>query len=176
MRIKRFLPFLLAFLLPVLGIYAWWGGFNQVRIQSGVRGPYVYAYLESTGDYSKVPEAQSRARAELDAQGIAMGHAITVLLSNPEVVNVNERRARAGYLVPAGAQVREPLKLDYIGERSVVMAQVEAGALLAPSRAYQALDGFLQKQGKGIRMPTVEIYESSGVPWRMGVLTVESEI
>jgi len=49
----------------------------------------------------------------------------------------------------------------------------QAAVLLAPSRVYQRMDRYLQQQGRGIRMPTVEIYEPSGSPMRMGVLTVE---
>jgi hypothetical protein len=173
--LQRLIPFLVAFVLPLVLIYAWWGGFNPVRIQTEVRGPYVYAYLEKTGDYSKLPDRQVEARKALQAQGITPGHAITVLLSNPDRVNVNARQARTGFLVAADSQVREPLRLDRIPARSVLSVRVQAGILLAPSRAYAALDRHLQAQGKGIRMPTVEIYEASGSVYRMGVLTVEME-
>jgi hypothetical protein len=173
--LKRLAPFLVAFVLPLVAIYAWWGGFNSVRIQSEVRGPYTYAYLEKTGDYSKLPDRQQEARAALAAQGIVPGHAITVLYSNPDVVNVNERTARTGYLVPEGSAVREPLRIDRIEARQVLVAQVQAGALLAPSRIYPALDSYLQAQGRGIRMPTVEIFEPSGSVMKMGKLTVEME-
>ena len=175
MILKRLVPFLVAFVLPIVAIYAWWGGFNPVRIQSEMRGPYTYAYLEQTGDYSKLTDRQQEARRALVAQGIEPGHAITVLFSNPDVANVNERKGRTGYLIPAGAQVREPLQQDHIAARRVLAARVQAGALLAPSRAYQALDRHLQAQGRGIRMPTVEIYAPSGSVLEMGSLIVEME-
>lgn len=174
MSFKRFIPFLVAFALPLIGIYAWWGGFSPVTIQEEAwRGPYTYAYLEQTGDYSKLPDQQEKVHKGLRVMGITAGHAITVLYSNPDVVNVNDRKARTGYLVPAGSVVQAPMRLDTIAARPVLLARVRAAVLLAPSRAYHALDSYTQARGRGIAMPTVEIYEASGSPWRMGTLSVE---
>jgi hypothetical protein len=53
------------------------------------------------------------------------------------------------------------------------VVRVRAGSMLAPGRAYAALDGYLQARGKGIQMPTVEIYQASDLVWRMGLLSVE---
>lgn len=171
---KRFVPFLVAFLLPLVLIYAWWGGFSPVVIQSGqVRGPYTYAYLEQVGDYAKLPDLQARVEKALRGESIVPGTPITVLFSNPDLVQVNERRARAGYLVPEGSRVREPLQIDHIPARPVLLAQVDAAVLLAPSRVYQALDRHFQAQGMGIGMPTVELYQASDSVMRMGRLTVE---
>lgn len=171
---KRFLPFLVAFLLPLLVIYTWWGGFSPVGIQPGqVRGPYTYAYLEQVGDYAKLPDLQARVEQALRGENIVPGTPITVLYSNPDLVQVNQRRARSGYLVPEGTRVREPLRIDHIPARTVLLAQVDAAVLLAPSRVYQALDRYLQAQGQGIRMPTVELYQASDSVMRMGRLTVE---
>lgn len=176
MNLKRFIPFLTAFALPLLLIYAWWGGFNTVSLETAVRGPYTYAYLENVGDYSKLPEKQEQVQRGLGVAGIQPGLPITVLFSNPDVVNVNERRGRAGFLVPVGTTVREPMRIDHIPARSVLVARIKAGSLLAPGLAYSALDEHMQAQGSGIRMPTVEIYQSSGKSTEMGVLTVEMPI
>ena len=65
--VKKFLPFLLAFVLPLVLIYGWWGGFNPVEITETAAGPYTYAYLEQKGDYSRLPDLAARAREELVA-------------------------------------------------------------------------------------------------------------
>lgn len=175
MSYKRFLPVLLAFVLPILLVYAWWGGFNPVDIRTEVRGPYVYAYLEHTGDYAKLPKMLEGLREQLKAQGITPGLPITVLYSDPAVVAKSERQARIGCLVPAGTVVKAPMQVDRIPARSVLVAEVQAGMLLAPSRAYQALGNHLEPLGKAIRMPTVELYAASDNVMEMGVLTVEME-
>jgi hypothetical protein len=171
--LKKLLPFLLAFVLPLLLVYAWWGGFNPVSISETASGPHTYAYLEQKGDYSKLPSLAVEARDELVAARVTPGKPITVLYSNPDLVEVGERVARTGYLVPAGTRVRPPLAVDTLPKRTVLVAQVQAGNLLAPSRAYLALDRYLQARGQGIRMPTVEFYEPSDSALHMGRFTVE---
>lgn len=173
MLLKRIAPFLLAFVLPLILVFAWWGGFNPVDIQEASAGPYTYAYLEHTGDYAKLPDKQVEARNALNAQRITPGLGITVLYSNPDIVAKDARQARTGYIVPPGTQVAEPLRVDTIPARPVLRARVQAGVLLAPSRAYVALDKYLQGRGQGITMPTVEIYTPAESAYHMGVLTVE---
>ncbi len=176
MNYKKFLPFLLAFVLPLLAVYAWWGGFNPVTIEEAVSGPYTYAYLEHTGDYSKLPDLSSQVRQELSDARVLFGNPITVLYSNPDVVDVGERKARTGFLVPEGTKVPGDLLVDTLPRRAVLATTLQAGSLLAPGRAYAALDRYLQARGQGIRMPTVELYEPSGSVLRMGRLTVEMEV
>lgn len=172
---KHWLAILLAFVLPLVAIFAWWGGFNRVEIVEAERGPYRFAYLDHQGDYSKLPETQARVRALMDAQGLARGPSITVLLDDPRKVAPGQRRARTGYLVQPGVTVRVPLKLGEIPLRRVLVARVRAAALLAPSKAYQALHDHLAAQGGEIRMPTVEIYDSPAEIYRMGEMSVEME-
>ncbi len=172
---RSWLPFLLAFVLPLLLLYAWWGGFATVEITPAVRGPYTYAYLEQAGDYSKLPALELKAEQALRAQGVTLGAPITVLLSNPDIVNVNERRARVGYEVAPDTRVEAPLAMATIPSRPVLEVRVQAGRALAPGRAYAALDAHLQAQGRGITMPTVEHYQLATSPYRMGVFTVEMD-
>lgn len=173
--LKKLLPFLLAFVLPLVLIYAWWGGFNAARIEETTAGPYTYAYLEQKGDYAKLPELAVKARQALEAGGLSAGTPITVLYSNPDLVDPPERLARAGFLVPADSQVGGGLRIDTIPARRVLSVQVRAGSLLAPSKAYLALDRYLQERGRGIQMPTVELYAPAESRLRMGLLTVEME-
>jgi hypothetical protein len=172
---KKFLPFLFAFVLPLVVVYAWWGGFNSVSIEKTVAGPYTYAYLEQTGDYSKLTDLAGQVRGELVAAKVAFGNPITVLYSNPDLVNVGERKARTGFLVPAGTRVPLPLMVDTIPRRAVLVTRIHAGSLLAPGRAYAALDHYLQSHGQGIRMPTVELYQPARSVLEMGWLSVEME-
>jgi len=171
--VKKLLPFLLAFVLPLVLVYAWWGGFSPVTITETTAGPYTYAYLEQKGDYSKLPELAVEVRKELAASKLAPGTPMSVLYSNPDLVDVGERRARTGFQVPPGSKVKAPLEIDTIPARRILAVQVHAGSLLAPSRAYLALDKYLQARGRGIQMPTVEYYESADSPIRMGRFTVE---
>jgi len=174
-KLPRALPFLLAFVLPLVAVYAWWGGFNPVTVEQTTRPVRTYAYLEQQGDYSKLPELQTRVHGLLALQGITPGAAITLLYDDPARVPIQVRRARTGYVVADGAVVREPLALDRIEAGPVRVARVRAAARLAPSRAYQALAARLESEGRGFRMPTVEIFEASGSVFKMGLLSVEMQ-
>jgi len=175
-RSKQWVPFLVAFVLPLVAVYAWWGGFNPVRIERDqLRGPYTYAYLEQSGDYSKLADLQQKVGVALSGQHIEAGPGITVLYSDPDKVAVGKRIGRAGYLIPEDAQVKPPLLRDTVSARRVVLAQVRSAVTLAPSRAYQALSDYLEANDMALRMPTVEIYRSSGSLTRTGELSVEME-
>jgi hypothetical protein len=173
--LKHFIAFMLAFVLPLVGIFTWWGGFRLVTIEAGVAGPYTYAYLEQQGDYSKLPDLAIQVGNELAAQKIEAGRPITVLYSNPDLVDVGDRVARTGFLLPTEAQVKPPLLQDTIPRRPVLIASVRAGSLLAPGKIYAVLDRYQQARGRGIVMPTVELYTPTDSPLKMGVLTVEMQ-
>lgn len=174
MQLKKWVPFLTAFVLPIVIIYAWWGGFNPVRIEEDqMRGPYSYAYLEQKGDYSKLPGLQGKVAQALADQHIAAGLPITVLYSDPDRVAMADRLGRTGYLLEPGVKVAPPLKQDVVAARPVLLVRVQTAIALAPSRAYQALSDYLEARGETLRMPTVELYQGSDSVWRNGVLSVE---
>lgn len=170
---KHWMAFVLAFLLPLLAIFWWWGGFNPVAIKEAQRGPYRYAYLEHSGDYAKLHPKQQQVFSILKAQGIKPGLAITVLFDDPRTTVKSRLNSRTGYVVEAQAKVGAPLKVADIPARQVTMAQVQAVSLLAPSKAYQALDGYLKARHLALRMPAVELYESPEEVYRIGEFTVE---
>ena len=170
---KQWAGFVFAFLLPILLVYWWWGGFNSVTLSEGKGGPYHYAYVEHTGDLAKVAEKQQAVYHDLKIQGVEAGKAITILYDDPRTVKKSELRSRTGYLVPENAKVAAPLKIGDIPERTVVTATVKAGLLLAPSKAYKALDDYLKAHDQTIKMPTVEIYEAGDEVYTTGTLTLE---
>lgn len=170
---KQWPAFLLAFVLPLLAVFAWWGGFNSARIAETESGPYFYAYLEHAGDIAKLPKTQEKVFALLKQAGIEPGDTFTVLYTDPRTTPKAAQRARTGYLVPIDATLPVELKTDIVARRRVLAASVQAAALLAPGKAYQALHDRLRQQGMDITLPAVEIYRPSGTPTRVGELTVE---
>lgn len=172
-KFKSWLPLIGAFIIPLLAVYAWWGGFRSATVLPAERGPYVYAYLDHVGDLAKIPKTQNQVRAMLKAQGVTPGMPINVLLDDPRKVARAELRAQTGYLINAQTPIKAPLKRGEIAKRPVWLAQVQAAVLLAPSKAYQALADHLQTQQRDIQMPTVELYETAPDLWHVGVLSVE---
>ncbi len=170
---KQWPAFILAFVLPLLAVYWWWGGFNQAVVTEAESGPHFYAYLEHEGDLGKLPKTQARVFALLERAGIAPGDTITVLLTDPRKTPRDEQRAKTGYRIPAEARLPGELMSETIPRRKVLAARVRAAVALAPSKAYQALADHLAPSGRDIILPAVEIYRPSGTPARVGELTVE---
>lgn len=171
---KQWLAFLLAFVLPIVLVYAWWGGFRAAIVTETQAGPYRYAYLDYEGPISamrKTHRAVSQAFAKSGVQG---GDTFTVLLSDPRSAS-GKVRAHVGYTLAANAKLPPGLKEGTIARRDVLAVSVQAAILLAPSKAYQVLHEHLQRQGGEIRMPTIEIYRPTGKVSQMGVFTLEMQ-
>ena len=173
---KNWLPFLLAFILPIVLVFWWWGGFNRAVIEQTVAGPYHYVYADYTGDYGKIPDIQIKVADALRAQGITPGAPITILYDDPRTTLKSRQRARVGYLLAPDVRIKEPLQVSDLAARPVLVARVQASMLLAPSTAYQALHDYLKTRGQDIRMPTVEIYVPGKSINQMGILSVEMPI
>lgn len=164
---KHWIPFLLAFVLPLILVFWWWGGFNQASFELVQRGPYHYAYMSQKGDYYKLPEKQQEVLKLLQLQGVKAGAAVTLLLNDPRSTPKRDWRAQVGYLVDAGTQVSEPLFMGSVPVRQVVEVRVKAQPLLAPGKAYSALLDYLDEHHMKLNLPTVELYQK-------GVLTLEA--
>ena len=169
---KQWPAFVLAFVLPILAVFWWWGGFNTVSVTETVAGPYRYAYLDYEGPISNMRKSQRTALDRFTDAKVAAGDTISVILTDPRAGN-GKVRAQLGYLLGEDAAIPAGLKEGRIPRRPVYEARVQAAVLLAPSKAYQALADTLKAQGKDIVMPTVELYRPAGQADRIGVFTLE---
>ncbi len=169
---KQWPAFLLAFVLPLVAVFWWWGGFNAVSVSETEAGPYRYAYLDYEGPISNMRKTQRQALAAFDAAKVPAGDTINVILTDPRAAN-GKVRAQLGYLLAEDAPLPEGLTEGRIERRPVVSAQVHAAVLLAPSKAYQALADAMEARGQAITMPTVELYRPGGQKYRIGNFTLE---
>ena len=169
---KQWPAFVLAFVLPLVGVYWWWGGFSEVSVAETEAGPYRYAYLDYEGPISNMRKTQRKALGAFTAAKVEAGDTISVILTDPRATN-GKVRAQLGYTLTDSAAIPQGLKEGRIERRPVLAAQVRAAVLLAPSKAYQALSNALEPQGKTITMPTVERYRPAGQANRIGTFTLE---
>jgi hypothetical protein len=169
---KQWPAFVLAFVLPLLAVFWWWGGFNAVGVIETEAGPYRYAYLDYEGPISNMRKTQRAALDRFTAAKVAAGDTISVILTDPRAAD-GKVRAQLGYTLAGTAAIPQGLKEGRIERRPVYAAQVQAAVLLAPSKAYQALSDALEPQGKILVMPTVELYRPAGQASRIGTFTLE---
>lgn len=169
---KQWPAFVLAFVLPLFAVFAWWGGFAAVEVSETEGGPYRFAYLDYEGDLNNMRKTQRAALQKFEAAGVAAGDTVSVILTDPRATR-GKVKAQLGYLLDANAPLPEGLQEGRIPRRPVYRAQVQAAVLLAPSKAYQALSDHLAARGQTLTMPTLELYRPSGTPGRMGLFTLE---
>ncbi|MFP5410302.1 MAG: hypothetical protein ACLGG6_04940 [Gammaproteobacteria bacterium] len=169
---KQWPAFLLAFVLPLLAVFVWWGGFASVAVTETEAGPYRYAYLDYEGDINNMRKTQRAALRMFEAAGVAAGDTVSVILTDPRATR-GKVKAQLGYLLDETAALPQGLLEGRIERRPVFQAQVQAAVLLAPSKAYQALSDSLDARDRALVMPTVELYRPSGTPGRMGTFTLE---
>lgn len=169
---KQWPAFVLAFVVPLLAVYWWWGGFNAVSVTETEAGPYRYAYLDYEGPISNMRKTQRKALDEFNAAGVEAGDTISVILTDPRATH-GKVRAQLGYTLNDTAAIPAGLKEGRVERRPVYAARVQAVVLLAPSKSYQALSDFLEQRGRTIVMPTVELYRPAGEADRIGTFTLE---
>lgn len=169
---KQWPAFVLAFVLPLLAVYWWWGGFNAVTVSETEAGPYRFAYLDYEGPISNMRKTQRRVLDAFSAAKVEPGDTINVILTDPRA-DGGKVQARLGYTLAGEAPLPQGLKEGRIERRPVYSAQVQAAVLLAPSKAYQALADTLEPRGIALAMPTVERYRPAGQANRIGVFTLE---
>lgn len=169
---KQWPAFVLAFVLPILAVFWWWGGFNSVSVTETEAGPYRYAYLDYEGPISNMRKTQRKALEAFDVAKVAAGDTLSVILTDPRAAN-GKVRAQLGYTLAENAPLPQGLKEGRVARRPVYSAQVQAAVLLAPSKAYQALSDRLEARGQALAMPTVELYRPADEPYRIGTFTLE---
>ena len=169
---KHWPAFVLAFIVPLLAVFWWWGGFSAVSVTETEAGPYRYAYLDYEGPISNMRKSQRAVLEKFAAARVEAGDTISVILTDPRAGG-GKVRAQLGYVLADNAAIPDGLKEGRIERRPVYSARVQAVVLLAPSKAYQALSDALAPRGKAIVMPTVELYRPAGQANRIGTFTLE---
>ena len=172
---KQWPAFLLAFVLPIVLVYAWWGGFRTAEVTQVEAGPYRYAYLDYEGPISAMRKTHRAVLQAFVNARVQEGDTLTVILTDPRK-NRGKVRAQVGYTLASGLPLPKGLKEGFIPRRPVTSARIQAAILLAPSKAYQALYDALKRQGAAdITMPTVEIYRPAQTVSAIGVFTLEMD-
>lgn len=171
---KQWPAFLLAFVLPLLAVFWWWGGFSSVSVSETEAGPYRYAYIDYEGPISNMRKSQRTALDKFTVAKVAAGDTISVILTDPRAAN-GKVRAQLGYTLAVNAPVPAGMKEGRIERRAVYAAHVQAATLLAPSKTYLALSETLESKGKTLVMPTVELYRPAGQASRIGTFTLEMD-
>lgn len=153
---KQWPYFLLAFLLPLLMVFWWWGAFATPGVTIVPRKALHYAYLVSAGDYSKAEDKQREVRDLLKQQGVAAGQSLTLIEHDPRSTPVSQRRAQAGVVISDGAHVDAPLQEGTLPARAALVVSARGHPFFVYGKAYGALLDYLGQHGLTLQLPVAE--------------------
>lgn len=153
---KQWPYFLLAFVLPLLVVFWWWGAFSTPEIKVEQRNALRYAYLVSEGDYSKAEDKQHEVADLLKQQKITAGQAITLIEDDPRKTPSTQRHARAGIVIDANAQPAAPLLVGDLPQRQAVVVSARGHPFIVYGKAYGALLSYLDTHGLALELPVAE--------------------
>lgn len=166
---KQWPAFLLAFVLPLLAVFVWWGGFASVAVTETEAGPYRYAYLDHEGNINNMRKTHREALQKFEAAGVAAGDTLSVILTDPRAQR-GKVKAQLGYLLDETASLPQALRKGHIERRPVFRAQVQAAVLQAPSKAYRALSDSLEARGRALPCPPSNCIARRALPGGWGSL------
>lgn len=153
---KQWPYFLLAFVLPILVVFWWWGAFSTPDIQTLPRTALRYAYLVSEGDYSKVEDKQREVRDLLKQQNIGGGQAITLIEDDPRTTPVGQRHAQAGIVISAQVHPAPPLLEGNLPARQALVISARGHPFFVYGKAYGALLDDLKQHDTKLQLPVAE--------------------
>lgn len=153
---KQWPYFFLAFILPILVVFWWWGAFSTPDVQTLRLPAQHYAYLVSEGDYSKVEDKHHEVKDMLKQQGIEAGQMITLIEDDPRSTPSTKRRAQAGVVIAPQARPAPPLLIGDLPERQAVVVNARGHPFFVYGKAYGALLDYLKQHGMNLQLPVAE--------------------
>jgi hypothetical protein len=166
---KQWPYILLAFLLPILAAFWWWGAFDRPEVQVSKREAVHYAYLVSQGDYSKVEDRQREVLDLLKRQNIQAGEPLTLIETDPRTTPGPQRKAQAGIAIPPEAQPQPPLLHAVLPERDALVVSASGHPFFVYGKAYGALIAYLGEHGQRLRLPIAETVKKNTLTIEMAL-------
>ncbi len=163
---KEALVFILGtLLLTVFGSAAvmfYLGSFTDAKVQKAIAPSYKIAYLMHIGPYSDIKPALEQVAEKLTKAGIKTETACALLLDDSNVPE-NKRRAKVGYLVNQNTYVPDPLEVEELPQREILLATFDGGALMGSYKSYEAMREWAKYNGYTLSLPALEIYHPNGI-------------
>ncbi len=137
---------IITLVLFIVVIGAAWilGAFSSVEITEEIRGPYNFVCLEHIGAYHLVVAKIEKVKEYLDSRHILYIHSAGLYFDDPAKVAEDKLRSFVGYLVPDSLMVEKPFQLKVIKKRNVILASIEAHAMIAPFKVYPAFHEWME--------------------------------
>lgn len=159
--------FIFIFLTSVLSVFAYYGAFEEVNINTELAGGETVVYKNFRGSYCQSIDAMEAIQAELEADGITGLGGLSIYYDDPKEVEKEELRSAVGRII-APNDIEKVKKLGKynlvtlpVGEYMVTESDFKgvASTFLSVLRICPKLKGFSKEEGYNTTGPIVKIYD-----------------
>ena len=151
-------------LILVVLIGAWGlGAFSTVELAQEELGPYRIVCLDHTGPYHKISDLIREVRELLKGSEDRVGMACALYYDNPEEVEAENLRSKGGFVLEGDVEVKEPLRIERVPRRTVLVARVEAHPSIAALKVYPRMAEWMSANRMAAAGPALELYQKGRV-------------
>lgn len=136
------------------------GVFKTVALQEGEYGDLLLLYRDHVGPYHKISDLINEAEKWAGENHIDCRKTFGQFLDDPQVVEHERLRSRAGCVLSQMPNVPAPdFKLMEIKKQNYVIAEFEGSPWIGPYKVYNKANYFAASRGQTLLSPVTEIYE-----------------
>lgn len=154
--------------IAILSIYAYFGGFNSIKVKTEVTGGEVIVYKEVKGNYKQTPDITNEIYYYLlNELGIETYKGIGVFYDNPKEVEEKKLRSESGCIIEARDIERLnsdkcKYKIQILPTDTVITAELlfkgTLSIFMGFIKVYPAIEKYAQTHNMG-NGPIIEIYD-----------------
>lgn len=170
MKILKIVLSVVVILIAVLTIvYAYYGGFSTVRINTEEQGGEIFVYTDVTGDYSNTGTYSNEVYYTLlNDYNIETYKGCGIYLDNPKDVDTDKLRSEVGCIVEFKdstkiEQVKEKYKVKILPKGKYVVSEFPLKGtpsfIVGIMKVYPALEEYYKNNNITVANPAMEIYD-----------------
>jgi len=167
--IKIILIIAIALVILIVGVYAYYGGFEDVKITTSVQGGETMVYEDVIGDYSQTGEVSDKVyHSLLNDYQIETYRGFGIFYDNPQTSERSKMRSEVGCIIERAdssqlAQISATLKIKTAPEGNYVVAEFPfkgvMSVMLGIMKVYPAIDKYVAEHNIKTDGPVTEIYD-----------------
>lgn len=173
MKILKILGLLvLLFLISIVGLFAYYGGFHSVKLEVVDAGGEVIIYESHTGNYANTAEVMERIYTTLlNEEKIEATKGIGVYYDDPQKVKIEKLRYEAGEILEGVSeeklsQLKEKYQIRTLPKGKYLTAEFPfkgfPSIFIGIMKAYPAMRTYFEENKINSTQPSQEIYDIPG--------------
>ena len=167
--VKKLLAVIVFIIAIIIGVYAYFGGFDKLNFKVANEGGETIVYREMIGDYSKSGDLMKAVNDELvNDYDMIINQNIGIYYDNPDEVVENKMRSDIGCIVNTDdvnklSELSKSFLVKKCPKQEYLSVQLPYkgffSIMIGIFRVYPAMDDYLDDKGYDDEGPIMEIYD-----------------